>query len=329
MKSSITTLLLILFCTLTTGCSLKQTQTLTFDPTKPLRVAVLPFYQQEDGEFINKDTSIFLNESKDDDEDKAPEILRELVSQELSQTNFDIVPYWKVRADLVHNNYTLDSSFDYQKILSTSPKTLCELLGCDALLYGEVLSWGQSYYVAQSVSSVNLSLAMKRAQDGKVIYQTSVDNASSSGITGGPTGYTSLVLEPLKGLREGGLYQLANETVEAAIAPLVARNRPEFLDTVPPVILGSSHSAPTGTINPRTGLTVLAIGSAKKQAYFSIGDRILNIPMIEIEEGHYRGHYFPLPGESFHDEVVTITLNDRFGRSADKPIGLSRVHLQQ
>lgn len=322
---------LILF--LQVGCSLKATHRQDFDPTSSLRVATLPFYQRDKaGNFINPEEDIFLTENAGIAEkgDQSPAAtLRNMVTQELAQTNLDLIPFWKSRADLVHHDYTAGQTYDYRKILSASPQKLCEIMGCEALLYGEVIEWDSSYYIAQSVNSVAFKLMLVDAKTGKTLFETNVEDASSAGITGGPTGYTSLILEPLKGLRESGLYNVANEAVEAAIAPLIARNRPEFLKSPPPSIFATAHNAPDGYFEKEKGLTVLAVASAGKQSYFSVGSRIKNIPMIETIDGHYRGTFYPLPGESFEKQVVSVIVRDQFGREARQKVGLSYVTLKK
>jgi len=65
---------------------------------------------------------------------------------------------------------------------------------------------------------------------------------------------------------------------------------------------------------------VLAYGTPKMTATFSIGKVVRNIPLIEQSDGHYSGKFFPLPEETFNNQEVSVTLTDKAGRSTSRPI---------
>ena len=155
----------------------------------------------------------------------------------------------------------------------------------------------------------------------------SVDH-DSRGLSKGPTGYTSLVVEPIRGLDNEIISDLARRVTSESLAPLFVKNRPEFLETSAPGIYASTHNAPNNLIKQRRPLTVLMYGTSDLTASFSIGSVIENIPMTELARGHYLGVYYPLKTDKFQDQNVTVSLSDKFGRSSHQNIGLGSVTLQ-
>lgn len=305
---------------------------LELDVTEPLRVAVLPFYQTDDsGAVVNPDTSIFLLDNipgvSEELEDSPAVIIQKLVQSELRKTSLDMLTPVKVRTDLVHHGFTEGMTYDYAKILRTTPRALCEKLACDAVMYGRVTTWDRSYYGLQSVSTVGIELKLVRARDGALLFEAQSEDSDSRGLTKGPTGYSSLVIEPLRGLGNEIITDLARQVVERSVAPLIVANRPELLDTPPPGIYASAHDAPTGTLEPGKPLTVVMIASGGQSASFSIGSAVENIPMTELDRGHYIGEFYPLPTDHFEAAPVYVYLTDRFGRSTRQRIGLSPVSL--
>ena len=151
----------LLILLILSGCSASYKRSIEFDPVEPLRVAVLPFHQvDEDGNVVDSSPQLFLvdNLTGSSKEEKEPPstFIQKLVETELKKTTFDIVPPNYVRAQLVHSQFTKDLSYDHTRIHDMSAKALCELLSCDALLYGKITKWDRSYYILQSVNTVGL-----------------------------------------------------------------------------------------------------------------------------------------------------------------------------
>lgn len=185
------------FILLFSGCAAKYDIHLDFDPTEPLRVAVLPFYEVDHkGTVINSDQVLFqtanLNYTPTTSEIVPSTIVQRMVQAELEESQLDVIPQSIVQADFVHHGYTAGLSYDYDKIKSTSAKAICDLLICDAVLRGKLTRWSQNYYAIQSVSSVGLELVLERASDGAVLYSAIAEDSDSRGLTKVPTGFTSL-----------------------------------------------------------------------------------------------------------------------------------------
>ena len=146
-------------------------------------------------------------------------------------------------------------------------------------------------------------------------------------MTKGPTGFSNIVLEPLKGLDNEIITTLAREIVEETLGPLQRENRPEFLNNPAPFIISSAHDASTGVIARNGRLTVVAFGSPAATASFSIGSKIRDIPLAERAPGHYVGEFIPLSSDSFQSEYVVVALKDGVGRTSTQRLAKTPVSL--
>ncbi len=309
-----------------TACSGTYKQNLQFNPNEPLRVAVMPFVSTDDnGRIEEQEGRLFVDTlavvSKRQEETPA-QIVRRQVLSELQKTNLDLVATALIDIDLPHHGFALpDGKLDMKRIYETKPVEICnQFLNCDAILYGKVKKWDRSYYGIQSISSLALEFELVNAKTGKVIFTTSAEDSDSRGISKGPTGYTSLVLEPIKGLDSQILVELSDKVVKKMLEPLNEKKRPVFLESPPPSIFAVSHDNRSGTLKQDEPLIVVMYGSENQQAGFSIGNTIEMIPMIERSPGHYYGEYLPLPSDSFSGQPVRVFLTDAFGRTTERPI---------
>jgi len=310
------------------GCASRQEYTLDFHPADPLRVVVLPFAQvDEEGNFIlpEEDDLIVdpLLSSEVNIQTTPAEFLRARVQTELLETTLDIVSPTLVNTHLTHRGFVrLDGSYDYDKLFRATPKELCTtLFSCDAVLRGRLTKWERLYLGLQTVNRVEFSIELLSARDGSTLYQLSIADSESRGLTKGPTGYSSLVIEPISGLDNEIITDLARKLAKEAIAPLKVQNRPEFLETAPPAIFSSAHDGTIGKFNGERPLTVLMYGSPGQRGTFSIGKIIQGVPMWETDPGHYIGEYYPLQTDSFYEQSVVVSLTDEFGRTSRQTIG--------
>ncbi len=306
---------------LMTACSGQFKNKIDFNPAEPIRVAVLPFYQEDaDG----------LKEEKFDSElllDNVPLVSSKLkaspattvqafVLDKLQKTGLDIVAPGYVQSQLGHHGFVIEKKFAINKILNTSPKKLCELVLCDAVLYGKVTRWTRSYYGVQSVNTVGVELKMVRASDNKVLYTSTGEDSGRRGLTGLPTGFSSIAVEPILGLDNEEIVKLSEEVAEKVVSPLYSSNRPEYLNSQSPAIFGAVHTGAKSKIDEQHPLTVLVLGTPKLQGYFTIGRSGIRLPLFEQEDGHYVGEYVPLDKSVKGPVEVLVTLKDTFGRKA-------------
>jgi len=311
------------------GCAGSYKHTLAFNPSEPIRIAVLPFAQVDDtGKLIRADENFLIDNValvSSKLKQTPAQFVQTEVQSELAKASLDIVTPAIVEAAFVHNGYTVPNTkpveLDLAKIFAASPQEICSnLVSCDAVLYGRVTEWDRSYYGVQSVATVGLELKLVSARSNKVLFETSAKDSDSRGLTKGPTGFSNIVLEPLKGLDNAIITALADDVVEKAIQPINRRNRPEFLNTAPPAIIGAAHTAPNGVIPNGGKLTVIVLGTPGQTASFSIGNLITDIPLVERSPGHYVGEYIPLPTDTFQRQRVSVSLQDEAARLTRLPI---------
>lgn len=322
-----------LFC----GCQATYRHTLNFNPSEPIRIAVLPFAQVDsDGKLVQEDENLLIDSVaivSSKQKETPAEFMQSLVQSELTNASLDVITPAIVKADLLHYGFAAPTSnpvaMDLGRVFAADPKEICsKILSCDAVLYGKVTRWDRSYYGIQSVATVALNLKLVSAKTGKVLYEISAEDAESRGITKGPTGFSNLALEPIKGLDNEIIQNLAREVADRAIQPLSNRSRPEFLQSAPPFIIASGHDAHSGAVARTEKLTVLMFGSPGQTATFSVGNVALNVPMLERAPGHYVGEYVPLPSDSFSQQYVVVSLKDDFGRSTSQRLAKTPVSVR-
>jgi len=289
---------------------------------EPLRIAVLPFAEVNDqGEFTDVDSGLLIDHVSVVSQDlgeKPRSLVRKFIQSELDNTAIDMLAPWVVNAKLQHAGFADQNvDFIYPKIFSTPASEICsKFLDCDAVLRGKVTHWSRSYYAIQSVTTVGFEIEIVSARDNKVLYSAKIEDSDSRGITKIPTGFSSIVLEPIRGLDNDIAVQLAQRLTRKVIEPLRVDNRPEVVKSVPPAIGAVAHSAVFGEIKSGESLIVMAIGSSGKKGSFSLGDKVVNIPMVETNDRHYVGEYIPLPSDKFEDLPIVVSLTDSFGRKA-------------
>ena len=121
------------------GCA-EDYNRLRYDTRAPLRVAVLPFTESHSGDtFTSAPLTVVVDAlpvvGSDDDRGPAT-VLRSRFAAKLRQTQLEIVDPTYVDSVLIKNNLYEETAF-----LTADPKGLGELLGADAVLYGEVIAW--------------------------------------------------------------------------------------------------------------------------------------------------------------------------------------------
>lgn len=316
------------------GCVGSYKHTLNFNPGEPIRIAVLPFVQIDSkGEVVEEDANLLIDKVvllSSEQKLTPAQFMQGLVQSELSKASLDVITPIVVDSELIHAGFGRDGTnpvtIDARKVLAADPKMLCsKILACDAVLYGRVTRWDRSYYGIESVATIALKLTLVSAKNGQVLYEIAAEDSESRGVTKGPTGFSNLVIEPLKGLDNEIIQNLGREVADRAIVPLENRGRPEVVNTAPPAIIASGHDAFSGSIAQSGKLVVVAFGSPGQAASFSVGNVARGIPMIERAPGHYIGEFIPLSGDSFSSQFVVVSIRDEFGRTTSQKLAAKTV----
>ena len=312
-----------IICVFFNACSGKYKNRINFNPTEPLRVAVLPFIIKDSrGRIIQKEGRLLLDNFgliSSAVEETPAQIVRKQVITELKKSSLDLVSSTLIDIDLPHHGYAKpDGTLDLERLWQVPASEICSsFLSCDAVLYGTINKWERSYYGIESVNKVAIELKLVSAQPGEVVlYQASGEDSESRGITKIPTGFSSVFIEPIIGLDSEIISRLSNSIVRKILAPLVVANRPVFIDSSPPAIYASSHDGANRKISKEQPLIVVLFGSEGAQSSFSIGSSIESVPMVERSPGHYYGEYVPLQTDKFKDQKVSVSIVDLAGRKS-------------
>jgi hypothetical protein len=325
---SINNLTIISFLTLIlfSGCSSKFEHKISFNQYERIRIAVMPFRYLAGTEseeapptpnLLIDNVPIVSEKLKQ----TPTKYIRTLVQNELKSTVLEIIDPFEVEIELPHHGFgKIDGTFDLNKIFNSNPDELCvHHLQCDAVLLGTIYSWDRSYYGIESVSTVDLGLKIISAKNGRTLYEVRGKDNISRGISGIPTGFSDLVVEPLRGLDNEIIEDLAREIVRKLIEPLKV-NQEDLNRGSPPSIYAVVHDAVNGDLAIATNLTVLAYGTPQLQASFRIGEVTGDLPMLEKFPGHYVGTYIPFAQEKVIAEKVIVSIRDKYGRITEAEI---------
>jgi len=325
---------ILIFGFLSTACSGTFTHSLKYNPNESLRVAVLPFVQVDENDNIVMDSGEILIDGvplvSDDVEDTPPGFLRKLVQAELAKTHLHLIPPFLIDAELPHHGFSdEEGNVNYEKLYKTSPVLICKhFLGCDAIAYGKVTKWERSYYGIQSTNTIGLELKIVSSRDGSILFEAYGEDYDSRGFTKGPTGLSSIILEPIKALDSEIINDLARDIVKKMLKPLRVGYVSDENKSELPSIYASSHDNMNGMHNKNDVLVVVIYGTKGQSASFSLGTAIEGIPMEELHPGHYFGEYIPLPTDSFSNQNVIVELTDQYGRSTFQTVSKNPITLK-
>lgn len=266
------------------------------------RIAVLPFAVTAPGDgFVTSSLApvgdvLALEGTADEPaEARVGSLLEGDIVAWLQQSDFDVADPWHVRTVLAHAGITPAQARERDRATA-----IARLLDVDGVLYGDLQRWNRSYYVLQSVVDVALELELIDGPSKKQLYRSSRSEQIGSGLTGGPTGYTSAATEPLIGLRGSTLQELTRSVARHAIADL---NGGDLAGEAGP---SSPRLAWVALARRREGpflagerVEVLAVGSPDCDVRFDLGRLRVEVPMQETgrdgegatERATYGGHY--------------------------------------
>lgn len=325
------------------GCAKSYKITGDFNPADPIRVAVLPFYQIVDGKPNGEEfgaalaiDDVPLLSSKPINSPAA--FVEEGVRTALNRTGMEVVNPAFVRLQLGHHGFVRERKLSVPVLLESTPQKLGDLLLADALLYGVVTDWSRSYYGLESINTVGFELRLVRAADGAELWKASVKESQGRGLSGIPTGFSSLVLEPLKGLDEKNIEQLALKVVTKTFEPLMVKRKAQEANSSGPVIFGAvafarAHvgSSTASSSEKPSRVIFLAVATPGKRVSAKLPLQGLEYALLEGEPGHYtaevelatlKSKNSGPSGEGLASEGAVISVTDEFGRRAKRGLPL-------
>lgn len=219
----------------------------------------------------------------------------------LRQSEFEVVDPWHATTQLAHAGLDEVAARDPANVAAVARAT-----GADGVLYGDVWRWNRNYWVVQSVAEVALRLELVDAGTGRRLFRTDRRESIGSGLTGGPTGYSSAATEPIAGLRGSHLRTLTRSVTRHAVADLNGGDLGNQPGPTSPrlavVALARLHDGPF-----RTGerIDVVAVGSPDCDVRFDVGRLRTSVPALPAERhvdplgdrATYLGHYVVQPGD--------------------------------
>jgi hypothetical protein len=316
--------------TMFSACTPKLKYQLKFNPDQQLRVAVLPFAQNDDkgevipGNELMPPTSNLLIDHvglvSSTPRETPTRFIRTLVQNGIRTTQLAMVDPVLIESELPHHGFgNGDGTFDVAKLRNTKAADICtHFIQCDAVLYGTIHRWERNYYAIQSVNSVDIELELRSAQDDKVLYQARLRDSDSRGIGGGPTGISDLVLEPIRGLDSEVIEDLARSVINRLLQPLTPQKPTREVGGLPS-IYAATHNAKI-PLESQTQFDVLLFGSPDALASFRIGSSSGDIPLIERSPGHYSGKYFGEPYEHFTNQPLFVKLQGSAGLTTEQEV---------
>jgi hypothetical protein len=272
-KNVVMTISITLWVTLgATSCAIKNmllpppSPTVLEEQQLPHKVAILPF--------VNKTTN-----------PEAGSIMRKMFYNFFSSLNYlDLEPF-VIDDNLKRNDL-------YQSITAgeaVSPTQLGQLLGVDAVIFGEVLDLGKIYALVYSDNSAALKAQMVSCNSEQVIWELEHSVRLQEGeVPLSLTGLAAAIVKTAISHQQASHLQAAAELCMQMIATIP---NPEAVTEPPPRIQALVHNGSGKLLRPGDKIKVVLIGEKNQIASWSIPPLIENLPLKEKEPGVYIGAY--------------------------------------
>ena len=229
----------------------------------------------------------------------------------LRQSPFEVVEPWVSDTQLAHVGLDRAGMADPQ-----NAARIAAALQVDGVLFGDVERWNRSYYVLQSTAEVGLHLEL-RDRDGTELFATTRTETLGSGVTGGPTGYGSLISAPVQGLSGNTLRELSRQIARSAALDLGgAQPDAEPSPLLPRLSVVSLVRRHDGPVQPGERIDVLAVGTPDCDVRFDVGRLRSGVPMRAVATTDdargarttYEGHYVVQPTDPVAEVPVYVTI---------------------
>lgn len=232
----------------------------------PHKVAIMPFVNQTSNP-------------------EAGSIVRKMFYNFFSSLNYlDLEPF------VIDDN--LKRNELYQAIVSgesVSAARLGQLLGVDAVIFGEVTCLGKTYALVYSDNSAGLKAKMVRCDSEQVIWELEHSIHIQEGdVPLSLTGLAATIVKTAITHQKASHLQAAAELCMQMVATIPD---PEGVSEPPPKIIALVHNAAGKLMRPGDLLKIAMIGEKGQKASWSIPHLVKNLPLKEKEPGVYIGAY--------------------------------------
>lgn len=273
MRNSVISVLAVVFLTLgVTSCAIKNMLLPGPEPAVkeeeqlPHKVAVIPF--------VNKTSN-----------PEAASIIRKMFYNFFSSLNYlDLEPF------VIDDN--LERNGLYQSIASGEPISaarLGQLLGVDAVIFGEVTGLGKTYALLYADNAASLKARMVRCDSEKVVWELEHSVRLQEGeLPLSLTGLAAAIVKTAISHQQASHLQAAAELCMQMVGTIP---NPPAVTEPPPKIQALVHNAAEKLLRPGDLLKVALIGEKGMTASWSIPPLVENLPLKEKEPGVYLGAY--------------------------------------
>jgi len=180
----------------------------------------------------------------------------------------------------------------YQKITAgdaVSARKLGQMLGVDAVVFGEVLSLGKVYAVLYSDTEATLRARLVSCQSGQTIWELEHTAHLREGeVPLSITGLAAAIVKTAISLKMADVMQAASKLCMQMIATVP--DRPALAES-PPRIEVMVHNGVGTLLRPGSHLKVVMVGDENLEASWSVSPLIENLSMKENEPGVYFANY--------------------------------------
>lgn len=253
------------------SCALRMLEappapTIREDEQLPYKVAILPF--------ANKTAN-----------PEAGSIVRKMFYNFFSSLNYqDLEPY-VIDENLKANGLYADVTGGKR----ISPQKLGQLLGVDAVIYGDVISLGKIYALVYSDNQAGLKAKMVRCSDATPIWELEhTIHIEEGDVPLSPIGLAATVFKTALSHRQATHMKAASALCMQMIATIP---NPPGVSEVPPKIQALVHNGAGKLLQPGDTIKVAMIGDKNQVASWSISPLAENLPMKEKQPGVYIGAY--------------------------------------
>jgi len=232
----------------------------------PYKVAILPFE--------NKTSN-----------PEAGTIVRKMFYNFFSSLNYrDLEPY-VIDENLKANHLYADITGG----MKVSPQKLGQLLGVDAVIYGEVISLGKIYALVYSDNQAGLKARMVRCSNAKPVWELEhTIHLEEGDVPLTPIGLAATIFKTALSHNQATHMKAASALCMQMIATIP---NPPGVSEPPPTIQALVHNGAGKLLQPGDTIKVAMIGDKNQIASWSIPPLVENLPMEEKQPGVYIGAY--------------------------------------
>jgi len=257
----------------------------------PSRVAILPF--------VNKTST-----------PEAGVIVRRMFYNFFGSLNYrDLEPF------VIDDNLRLNDLYTEVTAGKTvSPQKLGQLLGVDAVIYGDVISLGKIFALVYSDNQAGLKARMVSCATGQTIWELEHTIHIEEGeVPISPIGLATAVFKTALSHTQASHMKAASELCMAMVATIP---NPPGVSNPPPKIQALVHNGASSLLVPGDYLKVAMIGDKKQIASWSLPPLIENLPLAEKEPGVYIGAYRIKQKDRLPHGRLVGYLNGKTGRGS-------------